>query len=273
MSIIEIHSLSEPGIEAYAKLTDRELRVGDVFVAESPKVILTAIKAGYEPISLLCERKHIEGDAKEIISLFPNLTVYTGDREVLERLTGYKLTRGVLSAMKRPEPKSVAEVCSHASRVAVLEGVCDSTNVGAIFRSAAALGIEAVILDHEACDPLNRRALRVSMGSVMLVAWSRSDHPVAELRALGFKTIALALTDNSLPVDAPELKQCQRIALVLGTEGDGLREQTITSCDYTARIPMSHGVDSLNVAAASALAFWEFRNVGRNSVPVQPSHH
>ena len=227
-----------------------------IFIAESPKVIRVALDAGYEPLSLLCERKHIAGDAADIIERCGNIPVYTGQRELLAQLTGYTLTRGVLCAMRRPSALSVGEVCATARRVVVIDGVVDTTNIGAIFRSAAALGIDAVLLTRQSCDPLNRRAVRVSMGSVFLVPWMWLDN-YSQLKDLGFKTVAMALTDKSITLDDPVFKQEPRLAIVMGTEGDGLPKETIASADYVVRIPMAHGVDSLNVAAAAAVAFWE----------------
>ena len=214
-------------------------------------------------LSLLCERKHIEGDAADIIERCGDIPVYTGERELLAQLTGYVLTRGVLCAMRRPALPSVEQVCRDAHRVVVIDGVTDTTNIGAIFRSAAALGIDAVLLTRTSCDPLNRRAVRVSMGSVFLVPWTWLDAPISSLNSLGFKTAAMALSDNSISLDNPVLATEPRLAIVMGTEGDGLPHETIEQADYVVRIPMSHGVDSLNVAAASAVAFWELR-VARN---------
>jgi tRNA G18 (ribose-2'-O)-methylase SpoU len=218
-----------------------------------------ALNAGYEPLALLCERKHIEGDAASLIERCGDIPVYTGERELLASLTGYTLTRGVLCAMRRPVPKSVEEVCQGAKRIAVIDGVVDTTNIGAIFRSAAALGIDAVLLTPSSCDPLNRRAVRVSMGSVFLLPWTWLEAPISSLRTLGFRTAAMALSDNSVPIDHPSLKDEPQLAIVLGTEGDGLSTQVIEDTDYVVRIPMWHEVDSLNVAAASAVAFWELR--------------
>lgn len=264
MPIIHISTLDHPGVEAYSRLTDHQLRnklhpEQGVIIVESPKVIHVALQAGYTPLSLLCEQRHIDGNAADIIARCNDIPVYTGDRELLAQLTGYTLTRGVLCAMRRPELPSVQEVCSEASRVVVIDGVVDSTNIGAIFRSAAALGIDGVLVRRNACDPLNRRAIRVSMGSVFLVPWTWIDAPLDSLHAFGFRTVAMALTDDSIPLDAPQLKQEPRLALVMGTEGDGLPHDTIASTDYVVRIPMAHGVDSLNVAAAAAVAFWELR--------------
>jgi tRNA G18 (ribose-2'-O)-methylase SpoU len=218
-----------------------------------------ALNAGYEPLALLCERKHIEGDAASLIERCGDIPIYTGEREVLASLTGYTLTRGVLCAMRRPASKTVEEVCQGAKRIAVIDGVVDTTNIGAIFRSAAALGIDAVLLTPSSCDPLNRRAVRVSMGSVFLLPWTWLEAPISSLRTLGFRTAAMALSDNSVPIDDPSLKEEPQLAIVLGTEGDGLSPQVIQETDYVVRIPMWHEVDSLNVAAASAVAFWELR--------------
>ena len=264
MQIIEINSLSHPGVEIFATLTEAQLRnrlepQKGIFIAESPKVIHVALNAGYEPLALLCERKHIEGDAASLIERCGDIPVYTGERELLASLTGYTLTRGVLCAMRRPVPKSVEEVCQNAKRIAVIDGVVDTTNSGAIFRSAAALGIDAVLLTPSSCDPLNRRAVRVSMGSVFLLPWTWLEAPISSLRTLGFRTVAMALSDNSVPIDHPSLKDEPQLAIVLGTEGDGLSTQVIQETDYVVRIPMWHEVDSLNVAAASAVAFWELR--------------
>lgn len=264
MPIIEITSLSHPGVEVFGTLTEAQLRNRlepdkGVFIAESPKVIRVALDAGYEPLALLCERKHIDGDAADIISRCAGIPVYTGSRDLLAELTGYVLTRGVLCAMRRPKPRSIAEVCRGARRVVVINGVVDTTNIGAIFRSAAALGIDAVLLTRNSCDPLNRRAVRVSMGSVFLVPWTWLDGPLSSLNDLGFRTAAMALTDDSVSIDAPQLASEPRLAIVMGTEGDGLPHDVIEEADYVVRIPMAHGVDSLNVAAASAVAFWELR--------------
>ncbi len=262
MPVIEITSLEHPGVEVFGALTEAQLRNRlepdkGIFIAESPKVIKVALDAGYEPLSILCERKHITGDAASLMARAGSIPVYTGSRELLSRLTGYTLTRGVLCAMRRPSPHTVEEVCRGAGRVAVIHGVVDTTNIGAIFRSAAALGIDAVLLTRDSCDPLNRRAVRVSMGTVFLVPWAWVDCPFEQLRQLGFRTAAMALTDDSVSLDNPALKSEPRLAIVLGTEGDGLPHDAIEGADYVVRIPMAHGVDSLNVAAASAVAFWE----------------
>jgi tRNA G18 (ribose-2'-O)-methylase SpoU len=265
MNILEVTSLDHPALLPYSRLTEHQLRQSDeaspngLFIAESPKVIHVALNAGYEPVSLLCERRHITGDAASIIERCPGLPVYTGDRQLLEQLTGYTLTRGVLAAMKRPVLPTVADVCREARRVVVIQGVSDTTNIGAIFRSAAALGIDAVLLTPDSCDPLNRRSVRVSMGSVFLVPWTFMDLGFNELKEVGFKTAAMALTSNSIALDDPRLKLEERLAIVMGTEGDGLPKEAIEAADYVVRIPMHHQVDSLNVAAAAAVAFWELR--------------
>lgn len=264
MPIIEITSLNHPGVEVFATLTEAQLRSRiepdkGVFIAESPKVIRVALDAGYEPLALLCERKHIEGDAADIITRCGDIPVYTGERDLLASLTGYTLTRGVLCAMRRPTPRSVEEVCGNSSRVVVVDGVVDTTNIGAIFRSAAALGIDAVLLTPTSCDPLNRRAVRVSMGSVFLVPWTWINTPISHLNQLGYKTAAMALSDNSVSIDDEALNNEPRLAIIMGTEGDGLADNVIAEADYVARIPMAHGVDSLNVAAAAAVAFWQLR--------------
>ena len=271
-NIIEIRDLSAPGLDVYARLTEAQLRnrlepEKGIFIAESPKVILRALDAGIQPLSLLMERKQIDGPARDVLARCGDAPVYTADREVLAGLTGYALTRGVLCAMRRPALPGVEQLCAGARRVAVLEGIVDSTNVGAIFRSAAALHMDAVLLSPTCCDPLNRRAVRVSMGTVFQIPWTRlaEDHtqwPETGLRPLhdlGFETAAMALSDTAVSIDDPKLKAVQRLAIILGTEGDGLAHETIAGCDHTVCIPMSHGVDSLNVAAASAVAFWELR--------------
>lgn len=272
-NIIEICDLSAPELDVYARLTQAQLRnrlepEKGVFIAESPKVIVRALDAGYQPLSFLMERRHITGQAQELLARCGDVPVYTADREVLAELTGFELTRGVLCAFRRPAPRTVEQVCANARRVAVLEGIVDSTNVGAIFRSAAALNMDAVLITPSCCDPLCRRAVRVSMGTVFQVPWaqigaSATDWPgrgMEQLHALGFKTAAMALSDRSVSIDDPALTGEEKLAVVLGTEGDGLSYHTIASCDYTVKIPMSHGVDSLNVAAASAVAFWQLGN-------------
>ena len=297
MPIIEISSLTHPGVDVFCMLTEAQLRQRmepgkGVFIAESPNVISRALDAGYEPLALMCERKHISGSAAHIIKRCGDVPVYTGDRELLTTLTGYVLTRGVLCAMRRPVLPSMEEICRDTRRIVVIDGVVDTTNIGAIFRSAAALGIDAVLLTRNSCDPLNRRAVRVSMGSVFLVPWTwlngtigdlnkfgfrtaamaltddsiSIDHPIlaaeprlAIVNKFGFRTAAMALTDNSISIDHPILAAEPRLAIVMGTEGDGLPYKTIAEADYVVRIPMAHGVDSLNVAAAAAVAFWQLR--------------
>lgn len=265
MPIVRIDSLALPEVQVFSQLTEAQLHnrlnpAQGIFIAESPKVISVALDQGYQPLSLLCEEKHISGDAKTIISRCPSdIPVYTGPRQLLSQLTGYTLTRGVLCAMRRPAPKTLEETCRNARRLVVIDGVTDTTNIGAIFRSAAALDIDGVLLTRQSCDPLNRRAVRVSMGSVFLIPWTWLDTPVSSLRELGFRTVAMALTSESVPIDHPQLAAEPRLAIIMGTEGDGLSEQVINTADYVARIPMSHGVDSLNVAAAAAVAFWQLR--------------
>lgn len=269
-NIIEITDFHAPELDPYARLTQNQLRnrlepEKGIFIAESPKVIDRALDAGYEPVSLLMERRQITGPAAGILSRCGDAPVYTADRELLAALTGFELTRGVLCAFRRPAPRPVEELCRDARRVAVLEGIVDSTNVGAIFRSAAALNMDAVLINPSCCDPLCRRAVRVSMGTVFQVPWGQLGDSPADwpekgmdvLHALGFKTAAMALSDRSVSIDDEQLAKEPKLAIVLGTEGDGLAASTIASCDYTVKIPMSHGVDSLNVAAASAVAFWQ----------------
>ena len=269
-NIIEITDFHAPELDPYARLTQNQLRnrlepEKGIFIAESPKVIDRALDAGYKPVSLLMERKQITGPAAGILSRCGNAPVYTADREMLAELTGFELTRGVLCAFHRPSPRPVEELCKNARRVAVLEGIVDSTNVGAIFRSAAALNMDAVLINPSCCDPLCRRAVRVSMGTVFQVPWGQLGETPADwpekgmdiLHSLGFKTAAMALSDRSVSIDDEQLAKEPKLAIVLGTEGDGLAADTIASCDYTVKIPMSHGVDSLNVAAASAVAFWQ----------------
>ena len=269
-NIIEITDFHAPELDPYARLTQNQLRnrlepEKGIFIAESPKVIDRALDAGYKPVSLLMEHKQITGPAAGILSRCGDAPVYTADREMLAELTGFELTRGVLCAFHRPAPRPVEELCKNARRVAVLEGIVDSTNVGAIFRSAAALNMDAVLINPSCCDPLCRRAVRVSMGTVFQVPWGQLGETPADwpekgmdiLHSLGFKTAAMALSDRSVSIDDEQLAKEPKLAIVLGTEGDGLAAGTIASCDYTVKIPMSHGVDSLNVAAASAVAFWQ----------------
>lgn len=270
MILQEIHSIDDARVAAYASLTERQLqnrldpRQG-LFICESPKVILTAMSAGYQPQSLLCERRHVEGDAQEIIQRAPqNMPVYVGEREVLGQLTGYTLTRGVLCAMRRPQLPSVEDVVRGARRVAVLDAVVDATNVGAIFRSAAALGVDAILLTPQTCDALNRRAVRVSMGSVFLLPWTwlepvEGRSPLQRLHDLGFETAATALTHRSITLDALAHQAPQRLAIFMGGEGYGLSQEVIDEATHVVRIPMYHDVDSLNVAAASAVTFYALR--------------
>ena len=265
--IIEITSLDIPELQMFTRLTDTRLRdrldrSKGIFIAESTKVITYALDAGFEPIALLMERKHIEGQAKDIIARCGDIPVYTAHREVLAELTGYALTRGVLCAMRRKPTLRAEEVCRRAKRVAILEGVVDATNIGAIFRSAAALGMDGVILSPTCCAPLCRRAIRVGMGTVFQVNWAWAENwPdfLDTLHDMGFATAAMALEEDSLSVDDPRLQEEEKLAILLGTEGTGLEKQTIEKCRYTVMIPMSHGVDSLNVAAASAVAFWQLK--------------
>ena len=271
-NVIEISDFTVPELDVFARLTEGQLRnrletEKGVFVAESPKVIQRALDAGYQPLSLLMERKHIDGQGRDIIARCGDIPVYTADRELLAQLTGYPLTRGVLCAMRRPRLPGVEELCAGARRVAVLESIVDPTNVGAIFRSAAALNMDAVLVTPTCCDPLYRRAVRVSMGTVFQIPWTRigatpdqwPGEGMEQLRRLGFKTAAMALREDSVSIEDPRLTAEDKLAIILGTEGDGLAASTIAQCDYTVRIPMSHGVDSLNVAAASAVAFWQLR--------------
>ena len=271
-NIIEITDFSAPELDAYARLTENQLVNREhpeqgMFIAESPIVIERALNAGCVPVSFLLEKKHIEAQAREILARCPDVPVYTAEFDVLTNLTGFKLTRGALCAMRRPKLPSVEEICAGARRIAVLENVMNPTNVGAIFRSAAALGMDAVLLTPACSDPLYRRAIRVSMGTVFQVPWtylgSEADQwpqpGIQILREFGFKTAAMALSDESVSIRDPRLGKEEKLAIVLGTEGDGLSAQTIADCDYTVRIPMTHGVDSLNVAAASAVAFWQLQ--------------
>ena len=264
-TIIEINDFSAPELDVYARLTENQLVCRrdpsqGLFIAESPVVIERALDGGCEPVSFLMETKHVAGKGAALIERCPGIPVYAAPEEVLCALTGFHLTRGMLCAMRRPALPSVEEVCRGARRVAVLENVMNPTNLGAIFRSAAALGVDAVLLTNAGSDPLYRRAVRVSMGTVFQVPWAyfpAEEDWTQTLHALGFRTAAMALREDSLRLDAPELRACEKLAVVLGTEGDGLAGSTIADCDYTVMIPMAHGVDSLNVAAASAVAFWE----------------
>ena len=273
MNITKVESLSSPELDVYVRLTGAELRAQKengqgIFIAESPTVIEVAIQGGCEPISILTDERLISsGEVERLLKNHPNIPVYTANRDTLKAITGFELTRGALCAMRRPASKSLDEVLKSAKRIAVLEAVCDSTNIGALFRSAAALGIDAVLVTPTSCDPLCRRAVRVSMGTVFLVPWAKigedkADWPrdIEKLKNLGFKCAAMALSDKSVSIDDPALMAEEKIALILGTEGTGLLSETIEKCDYTVKIPMSNGVDSLNVAAAGAVAFWQLRN-------------
>lgn len=272
-NIIEIHNFNAPELDIYARLTENQLLnrhepEKGMFIAESPKVIDRALDAGCIPVSLLLEKKHITGQAKDIIARCGNIPVYTAEFDILTKLTGFELTRGALCAMYRPKLPSVEDVCKNARRIAILENVMNPTNVGAIFRSAAALNIDAVLLTPACSNPLYRRAIRVSMGTVFQIPWTYigdkskdwAVHGIQQLHKLGFKTAAMALCEESVNIDNPQLMSEDKLAIILGTEGDGLATSTITDCDYTVCIPMSHGVDSLNVAAASAVAFWQLGN-------------
>ena len=263
-NILPITDFSAPELDVYARLSEaqllnREYPEKGMFIAESPKVIQRALDAGYRPVSFLVEDRHLETQAKELIKRCGDIPVYTAPFDVLTQLTGFMLTRGMLCAMRRPPLPSVTEVCANARRVAVLENVMNPTNIGAIFRSAAALNMDAVLLTPACSDPLYRRAIRVSMGTVFQVPWTwlEGENYVEQLRQQGFQTAAMALKDDSLPIRDSRLMQADKLAIILGTEGDGLADCTIEGCDYTVKIPMTHGVDSLNVAAASAVAFWQ----------------
>ena len=269
-NIIEITDFEAPELDVYARLSEGQLLnrhepEKGLFIAESPKVIERALDAGCAPVSLLLEKKHIDGQAKDIVARCENIPVYTAEFDILTKLTGFKLTRGALCAMRRPQLPSIENVCSGARRIAILENVMNPTNVGAIFRSAAALNIDAVLLTPACSNPLYRRAIRLSMGTVFQIPWTfigdamdQWPYPgLSLIKNLGFKTAAMALSDDSVSIDAPELMAEEKLAIILGTEGEGLASCTIADCDYTVKIPMSHGVDSLNVAAASAVAFWQ----------------
>ena len=263
-NIIEITDFSAPELDVYARLTENQLLNREhpeegMFIAESPKVVQRALDAGYQPVSMLLQHSHIEGEARELLQQCGHIPVYTAEFDVLTKLTGFQLTRGVLCAMRRKPLPSVEQVCTGARRVAVLENVMNPTNVGAIFRSAAALEMDAVLLTPACSNPLYRRSIRVSMGTVFQVPWTILDRPTEQLQELGFRTAAMALTDDSVSIRDPRLAAEERLAIVLGTEGDGLAQSTITGCDYTVKIPMAAGVDSLNVAAASAVAFWQLQ--------------
>ena len=268
-TIIEINDFSAPELDIYARTSEVQLlRYNEpapgFFIAESPKVIERACNAGYEPVSFLVEHKDLEGEAKGLLERFPEIPVYTAEYETLVKMTGYALARGMLCVMRRRALSSIEEICQNARRIAILENVVNPTNIGAIFRSAAALHMDAVLLTSGCSNPLYRRASRVSMGTVFQIPWTYFDKKISwpedgmkTLRKLGFKTVAMALQDDSFSIDDPQLHAQEKLAIILGTEGDGLAAETIADCDYTVKIPMSHGVDSLNVAAASAVAFWE----------------
>ncbi len=266
IDITEITDFLAPELDIYARLTEvqllnREFPEKGLFIAESPKVIERALDAGYEPVSCLMEKRHIEGEGKHILSKLKDVPVFCAEFDVLTQLTGFKLTRGMLCAMKRKPLLSVKEICENKSRIVILDKVMNPTNVGAIIRSAAALGMDAVILTPGCSDPLYRRAARVSMGTVFQIEWTfSSDECLDEIKALGFKTVAMALKDDSLSINDSGLLNEKKLAIIMGTEGDGLSDQTISDCDYTVKIPMYHGVDSLNVAAASAVAFYQLVN-------------
>ena len=264
MPVIHITSLSDPGVEIFSSLTeaqlcDRRLVAEDLFIAESSKVINVALDAGYEPYALITEERHLDGIAAQVVERLGDIPVYVGSHEMLKDLTGFPMTRCVLCAMRRPKLPTVGEVLKDAHRIVVIDSVTNTTNIGAIFRSAIALGVDAVLLTRTTCDPLNRRAVRVSMGTVFQAPWTWLDAPISSLHDYGFQTAAMALTDKSIPLDDPVLKSVDRLALVMGTEGDGLPQETISDADYVVRIPMKNNVDSLNVAAAAAVAFWELR--------------
>ena len=267
MNLIEITDFHAPELDVFARLTEAQLLnrfepAKGMFIAESPKVIMRALDAGCQPVSLLVERSHINEEAAEAIRRCGNVPVFTAALDVLTQLTGFQLTRGMLCAMRRPAPRTVEQVLANARRIAVLEDVMNPTNLGAIFRSAAALGMDAVLVTRNSCDPWNRRAIRVSMGSVFLVPWTWLDD-YSQLKQLGFKTCAMALEDRSIGIDHPILREQERLAIIMGTEGDGLPQETIADADFVVKIPMAHGVDSLNVAAAASVAFWEVTKTER----------
>lgn len=269
MAILQITDLNDPQLDIYARLSEGQLLhyfepdLG-IFIAESPRVIQTAFCQGYEPISFLVEDRHLQTQAKDILSQYPDVPVYTASFDVLKQLTGFGLTRGMLCAMRRRQLPAMEEICEHADRIVILENVMNPTNVGAIFRSAAALNMDAILLSKGCSDPFYRRSVRVSMGTVFQIPWTFFDNNTSwpedgmhRLKALGYKTVAMALTDRCVSIDDETLMAEDKLAIILGTEGDGLCQKTIDACDYTVKIPMAHGVDSLNVAAASAVAFWQ----------------
>lgn len=265
MNLQEITDITDPRVAVYSSLTDRQLQHTKewnegIFIAESPKVIQVALNHGYKPVSLLCEKKHIDGDAAPVIrQLEEGTPIYTGRREVLAALTGYTLTRGVLCAMTRKQKVELDDVVLNKHRIAVIDDVCDATNIGSIFRAAAALGVDGIVLSPTSCDPFNRRSIRVSMGTVFVIPWCRSEQPVLELKARGYKTLAFALKPYSIPLDTPSLSLEPRLAMIFGAEGEGLKDEVIGQADHSVIIPMSNGVDSLNVAAAASVVFWQLR--------------
>ena len=272
LHIVEVNSLDDPRVEVYSQLTESQLRnrlepEKGVFIAESVKVIKVALDEGYEPLSMLVERKFVDGLARDVIARCGDVPIYTGDTELLSQIAGYRLTRGVFCAMRRPRPKTIEEVCRGARRVVILDNVVDATNIGAIFRSAAALNFDAVLLSPTCCDPLIRRAVRVSMGTVFQIPWAYLKSKTAQpcctdfqpVQLLGFKIAAMALNENAISIEDPRLIDEPKLAVMMGAEGDGLTQSALADCDYIVRIPMAHGVDSLNVAAASAVTFWQLR--------------
>lgn len=264
MKIEEVNDIRSEKLKIFSSLTEAQLRMASedgagLFIAESPKVIRVALERGYEPVALLCERKHIFGDAEDIVRMCEGITVYTGNRETLWNLTGYKLTRGVLCAMKRKPKLTVSQVAKEAKLICVIQGICDTTNIGSIFRSAAALGVDGIILSEDSCDPLNRRSIRVSMGTVFVIPWAVSERPLQELSTLNFKTVALALRDDSISLQELKAMNEQRLAVIFGTEGDGLPQKIISDADYVVKIPMYNNVDSLNVGSAAAITFWALK--------------
>ena len=267
-NIVTITDIDSSELSLFTRLTEAQLRnrlepSKGIFIAESPKVIRIALQQGYTPLALLCEERHIAGDAQDIVNRCGNIPIYTGSRDLLHQLTGYEVTRGVLCAMRRPQPKKIDDICAHSHRIAVMDSVVNSTNTGAIFRAAAALGIDGIVLTETCSDPLNRRAVRVSMGTILQLPWCYGGTMLTtinnHLRGYGFKSVALALTDDSVSIDDPILASHDKLAIIMGTEGDGLSHEAIASCDYVARIPMHRDVDSLNVAAAAAIAFWQLQ--------------
>ncbi len=267
--LIEIQDFMAPELDVYARLTEAQLRnkkevEKGIFLAESPKVITVALDMGYEPLSMLMEQRHVEGQAKDIIARCGDIPVYYGKGEMLQQLTGFQVTRGILCAMRRPLAADMETVAKNATRLVVLDGIVDSTNIGAIFRAAAALGMDGVLVTPTCCDPFCRRAVRVSMGTVFQIPWAPmmalGQGGAEQLSQMGFQTVAMALSENAISLEDSRLKSAEKLAIVMGTEGDGLPQDTIDSCHYTVKIPMAHGVDSLNVASASAVAFWQLGN-------------